>query len=337
MRVLTVNAGSTSLKRHLVQGGEAEVVEGYVPADAVGHRVVHGGDLRLPVVIDAAVEGAIRAATDIAPLHNAPALQAIDRARVELPGVPHVAVFDTGFHATIPEEAATYAIPGSWGVRRLGFHGLSAAWVASQVHAGRLVVCHLGGGCSVTAVRDGRSAETTMGYTPLDGIPMATRSGAVDPGALMHLLRSGRMSLRELDAALEHESGLLALGGSSRVEELEAADDDRSRLALAVFSYRVAAAVAACTVALDGLDAIAFTAGVGERSSHVRAAVCGRLGHLGVRVDETLNLRDDPQIAAADSAVEVHVVRSREELVIARAVERVLAGTAPTPDLGAPS
>ena len=324
MRILTVNAGSTSLKRHLVDGDQARPVDGYVAADAIGHRIVHGGDRRDPAVIDGDVEEAIRAATDIAPLHNRPALKVLADARAALPGVPHVAVFDTGFHATLPDEAATYAIPAEWGVRRLGFHGVSVAWVASQVQVERLVVCHLGGGCSVTAVRDGRSVETTMGYTPLDGIPMATRSGSVDPGALVHLLRSGRLSLQELDSALERSSGLLALGGSDRVEDLEAADDDRSRLALSVFAYRIATAVASCTVALGGLDALAFTAGIGEHSSFVRGAVCARLGHLGVRVDDARNRRGDPQVASADSDVQVHVVQSREELVIAAAVEAVL-------------
>ena len=329
MRVLTVNAGSTSIKRHVVHDGRAEAVGEFTAADAVGHRIVHGGDLRRPALIDGAVEAAIRSASEIAPLHNRPALAALEDARAALPQIPHVAVFDSGFHSTLPPAAATFAVPQEWGVRRLGFHGLSVAWAASQVPVARLVVCHLGGGCSVTAVRDGRSVDTTMGYTPLDGVPMATRPGAVDPGALVHLLRSGRVTLEELDDALEHRSGLLALGGSARVEELEAAGGERAALALEVFCHRVAAAVAACTVSLDGLDALVFTAGVGERSSGVRAGVCARLHHLGVALDEAANRRGDAELTAPGSAVAVHLVHAREELVIAAAVEELLAPPAP--------
>jgi acetate kinase len=224
---------------------------------------------------------------------------------------PHVAVFDTSFHATIPEVASTYALPRRFredhGIRRYGFHGLSVEWAAECVRAERLVVCHLGGGCSVTAVRDGRSVDTTMGFTPLEGVPMATRSGSVDPGALLHLLRQG-ISLDELDRALEHESGLLGLAGSERVEELEQRDDEAARLGLEVFAYRVAGAVAAMSVALGGLDALVFTAGVGEGSELVRSLVCERLGGLG--------------------QFDVFVLHAREDLVAARAA-RALLGLSP--------
>jgi acetate kinase len=183
--VLVVNAGSTSLKLHLVDGGESKAVESFVPCDAVGHRVVHGGSRFVePTVIDDEVKAAIRELTPLAPLHNGPALAAIEDARRELPDVPHVAVFDTAFHATMPEEATHYAVPRQWldwGVRRYGFHGISVEWAASQIRVERLVVCHLGGGSSVTAVLDGRSVETTMGFSPLEGVPMTTRSGSVDP------------------------------------------------------------------------------------------------------------------------------------------------------------
>ena len=186
----------------------------------VGHRVVHGGArFREPAVVDDAVLDAVRELSGLAPLHNGPALAAIADARRALPDVPHVAVFDTAFHATIPAAAATYAVPRvwreEWGVRRYGFHGLSVAWVAERVRVPRLVVCHLGGGCSVTAVLDGKSAATTMGFSPLEGLPMATRSGTVDPGALIYLLRERGLTPQELDEALEHDSGLAALGGST--------------------------------------------------------------------------------------------------------------------------
>jgi acetate kinase len=195
------------------------------------------------------------------------------------------------------------------------------------VRVGRLVVCHLGGGCSVTAVREGRSVDTTMGLTPLEGVPMATRAGSVDPGALLYLLRHG-LTADELDRALEHESGLLGLSGSSgSVRDLERAEDDASLLALEVFAYRVAGAVAAATVALGGLDAVVFTAGIGENSAFVRRSVCGRLGHLGLELDDTANssAAPDAEIASPGSAVRVVVLGAREDLVAARAA-RVLLG-----------
>src|SRR5438093_1437574 len=254
--VLVVNAGSTSLKLSAVREDErSDPVESLdtVPADvdAVGHRIVHGGaSFREPVIVDDEVERSLAALTELAPLHNAPALAALDQARRILPSVPHVAVFDTAFHATLTEEAATYALPRRFreelGIRRFGFHGLSVQWAAERVPVHRLVVCHLGGGCSVTAVEDGRSVDTTMGFTPLEGVPMATRSGSVDPGALLHLLRAGSFDVESLEHALEHESGLLGLSGySSSVEDL--AGDS---LALRVYAYRIAAAVAAMAVPL---------------------------------------------------------------------------------------
>jgi acetate kinase len=285
----------------------------------VGHRIVHGGErYHDPVVVDDEVEAELQALVDIAPLHNRPALQAIRAARRELPSVPHVAVFDTAFHATLPAEASTYALPPrfreEWGIRRFGFHGLSVQWAAEQVRVARLVVCHLGGGCSVTAVRAGRSIDTTMGFTPLEGVPMATRSGSIDPGALLHVLRAGFLSVDELEQALEHESGLAGLGGL---------DDPTG---LAVYTYRIAQAVGAMTVALGGLDALVFTAGVGENSALVRAAICARLGTLTVALDREANERAQPdaEIAAPGSGARIVVLRAREDVVISRAVRAIL-------------
>jgi len=342
--ILVVNAGSTSLKLSVVgEDWRAEPVPSLdaLPAgvEAVGHRVVHGGArFREPVPIDDEVERGLATLTELAPLHNAPALAAIDKARRVLPDVPHVAVFDTAFHATLPEEAATYALPRrfreQWGIRRYGFHGLSVQWAAEQARAPRLVVCHLGGGCSVTAVRDGRSVDTTMGFTPLDGVPMATRSGSVDPGALLYLLRTGALTVEELDQALEHESGLIGLSEiSGQVEELERSGEPTSRLALDVYTHRIAGAVAAMAASLDGLDALVFTAGVGEHSAGVRERVCTRLGFLGVRLDARLNSTANPdaEIAAAGSQVRVIVLRAREELVVARAVRSLLGLRSATP------
>jgi acetate kinase len=337
LAVLVVNAGSTSLKLSVVGENDAsELVESLtavpVGVETVAHRVVHGGPrFREPVVIDAEVERELAALVELAPLHNAPALAALAEARRALPDVPHVAVFDTAFHATIPDFASTYAVPArwreEWGIRRFGFHGLSVQWAAEQVPVARLVVCHLGGGCSVTAVRDGRSVDTTMGFSPLEGVPMATRSGSIDPEIVLHLLRAGKLRLEQAEHALEHESGLLGLSGSSaRVEELEDSEEPDARLALDVFTYRVAGAVAAMTAALGGIDALVFTAGVGEHSADVRARVCERLGFLGVAIDVEANREAtaDADIAAEGSPVRVVVLHAREDVVAARAVRRLL-------------
>jgi acetate kinase len=294
--VLTVNAGSTSLKLSVVEGGSSRPVDEFEPADAVGHRVVHGGARYTePVLIDDEVEEAIDELSRIAPLHNTPALRAIREARAALPDVPHVAVFDTAFHATIPEEASTYAIPRrwrDWGVRRYGFHGIAVQSALAQLDADRIVVCHLGGGCSVTGVRDGSSVDTTMGFSPLEGVPMATRSGSVDPGALIYLLRERELSVEDLDAALEHESGLAALGGL----------DDA--LCFAVYTYRIAGAVAQMAMALGGIDVLAFSGGVGENRADVRDAIAERLAFVGY--------------------FDTRVVPAREDLVIAREVRGLL-------------
>jgi len=275
----------------------ALAVDDYVAADAVGHRVVHGGSRFVePALIDADVVAAIEELRSLAPLHNEPALQAIHVARDAVPGIPHVAVFDTAFHATIPPEAATYAIPArwrtDWGIRRYGFHGLAVQSVAEQVDVERLVVCHLGGGCSVTAVLRGRSVDTTMGFSPLEGVPMRTRSGSVDPGALIHLLRDRGLTVDELDRALEHDSGNSAFG------TLE------DPLGFSVFTYRIAAAVAQMAMALGGIELLAFSGGLGENHAGVRDAVAAHLRFLG--------------------DFDVQVVPAREELVIAAAVEGVL-------------
>jgi acetate kinase len=302
-RVLVVNAGSTSLKLSVVGPDESsEPVESLAVAprdvDAVGHRVVHGGPmLRDPVLVDDDVLAAIRAATPLAPLHNAPALRALDDARRALPNLPHAVVFDTAFHATIPDEASTYAVPRrwreDWGIRRYGFHGLAVASVADRVRVPRLIACHLGGGCSVTAVQDGRSLDTTMGFSPLEGVPMATRSGSVDPGAVLYLLRERGLSADEVDRALEHDSGLAALGGLD------------APLGFAVYTYRVALAAAAMAAALGGVDVLSFSGGVGENRADVREAVARRLRFAG--------------------SFRVEVVPAREDVIVARAVRALLA------------
>jgi acetate kinase len=289
--VLVVNAGSTSLKLHLVSGEQATPVESFdVRCDAVGHRIVHLGELVVEAaVIDDDVLRAIERGAEIAPLHNRPALAAIASAQAALPDVPHVAVSDSWFHSTMLDEARRYAVPWPEIVRH-GFHGLAVESVVDQVQASRLVVCHLGGGCSVTAVKEGRSLDTTMGLTPLEGVPMVTRSGSVDPGALLYLLRGGA-TVDELDHTLNEESGLTALGGL---------DDP---FVVAYFAYHVAKAVAAMAAVLGGVDVIAFSGGIGEHRADVREAVLARVAFLGA---------------------DARVVPAHEELVIARQVRRAL-------------
>ncbi len=310
---------------------------------AVAHRVVHGGpDFVEPVVIDEGAIAAIHALEKLAPLHNAPALAGIEEARRLLPGVPHVAVFDTAFHATIPARAATYAVPrrwrAEWGIRRYGFHGISVEWsvgraaelVGRPAEELRIVVCHLGGGSSVTAVRDGRSVDTTMGFSPLEGIPMNSRSGSVDPGALVYVLREHGLSVDELDHALNHDSGVIALaGGGAGLREIEAAaqaGDADARLAVDVYVHRLAGAIAAMAAAAGGIDVLVFTAGIGEKSPSIRAETCVRLAFLGIEIEEDVNAdaTPDADLAAAEARVRVLVIRAREELVAARAARGLL-------------
>jgi acetate kinase len=347
--VLVVNAGSTSIKLHLVvESGESEAIDELDAVDeesieAVAHRVVHGGPVfRDPVAIDAAVRKQIFELESLAPLHNAPALRGIERAEAAFPNLPQVAVFDTGFHQTMPTEAAVYPLPPrwrqEWGVHRYGFHGLSVAWsarrapelLAHRADGLRLVVCHLGGGCSVSAVRDGRSVDTTMGFSPLEGVPMATRSGSVDPGALIYLMREQGVGVEDLEHALNFESGLrgLAGGSGSMLELVRAAQggDANAGLAIDVFAHRLAGAVAMMAASAAGLDALVFTAGIGENSALVRDRVCRRLRFLGVELDPARNQEAEPdcELTAPGSKVRVLVIRAREEVVAAEAARALL-------------
>jgi acetate kinase len=269
------------------------------------------------------------ALSELAPLHNAVEVRVIDDARRLLPDVPHVAVFDTAFHATIPDVNALYAVPRrwveEWGIRRYGFHGLSVQWASERVGVARLVVCHLGAGCSVTAVLDGRSVATTMGFSPLEGVPMATRSGSIDPAIPLFLIRTGRLEVQQVERALEEESGLLGVSGiSARVEELERSADPAARKALELFEHAVAVAVAALVVSLGGLDALVFTGGVGERSAGVRAGVCAKLGFLGVALDEVKNAQAEPDAEIGSGPVSVQLIHAREDVVAAREARRAL-------------
>jgi acetate kinase len=363
-RILVVNAGSSSLKLRVLDAADAlvasadlppprgpedgpavaEAVAGFGALDAVGHRIVHGGTAFLgPVRLDERVAARITALTSLAPLHHPKALAALAAVAAAIPDVPAVASFDTAFHAAIPAAAATYALPAPWrrrwDLRRYGFHGLSHAYATRRaaellgVPASdlRLVTCHLGAGASLAAVRGGRSVDTTMGFTPLEGLVMATRSGTVDPGLVLWLADHVGMPPAELAATLEHRSGLLGLAGTADMREIlagAAGGRPEARLALDVYLHRLRASIAAMTASLGGLDAIVFTGGVGERSAPIRAMAAEGLGYLGIQLDPGRNESGDPdrEVGAPAAPVRALVVVSREDLQIAGEVRGVLSG-----------
>jgi acetate kinase len=308
--------------------------------DAVGHRIVHGGTrFREPVILDEDVMRELEDLVELAPLHQPKSLAAAAAVSAVLPEVPAVACFDTAFHATLPAAAATYALPAAWRerweLRRYGFHGLSHAWAArrSAQLLGRselrLVTCHLGAGASLAAVRAGRCLDTTMGFTPLEGLVMATRSGSVDPGLLLWLLEREDVTVGEMAESLEHESGLLGLAGTGDMREVVSGatgGEPDAELAFAVYVHRLRAGIAAMAAAIDGLDALVFTGGVGERAPAVRARAVADLGFLGVTVDPDANeqVNGDRDIGRPDARVRVLVVQSREDLEIGRMVRSVL-------------
>ena len=362
MRILVVNAGSSSLKLRLLGAGDAIEQSADLPAgpdgidtaalagalrdwaepDAVGHRVVHGGTTFTgPVLIDDAVREQLRELTDLAPLHQPRSLAALDAVTALLPGVAAVASFDTAFHATIPAAAATYAVPREWrrryAIRRYGFHGLSHAYCSRRAAALvgrppadlRIITCHLGAGASLAAVLDGRSVDTTMGFTPLEGLVMATRSGTVDPGLVLWLEEHEHFPPHEIATALEQHSGLLALAGTGDMREVEAAadrGDPDARLAIDVYIHRLAGGVAAMGAAAGGVDVLAFTGGVGEHSAAVRRRAAGRLSFLGVAIDARRNdaVRGDGDITADGASARTLVIAAREDLQIAGEVRGLL-------------
>ena len=365
MRVLVVNAGSSSLKLRLLDGDDLLLAQHDLPAfrgraegpalaaalsdlpapDAIGHRIVHGGiRYQTAVRLDARVLQDLSALSDLAPLHQPAALEAHALVERALPGLPSVGCFDTAFHATLPAAAFTYALPRlwreRWPLRRFGFHGLSHAYAARRAAEllGRpaeelhLVTCHLGAGASLCAVEAGRSIDTTMGFTPLEGLVMATRAGSVDPGLLLWLLEHERLETGALAHALEYESGLAGLAGSADMREVLARSehgDGDATLALEVYVHRLRAGIAAMAVTLDGLDALVFTGGVGEHATAVRARTAEGLGLLGVALDSDRNTSSntDADIGAPDARVHTLVVTAREDLEIARQVRRLLGET----------
>jgi acetate kinase len=367
--VLVVNAGSSSLKLSVVGADgessdeheiarwdgspDAPALVDYLgqlgdserPPEAVGHRVVHGGTLyTTATMLDDAVKAGIAGLTSLAPLHQPRALAGIEAASSVFGSLPQVACFDTSFHATLPAEASTYPLPAAWlsrfGLRKFGFHGLSHGYAANRAtemleitepQQFRAVTCHLGAGSSLAAVQGGRSVETTMGFTPVDGLVMATRPGSIDPGMLIWL--AYRLPLADIAEGLEHGSGLAALAGlrdgTGDMRQVIAAADRGDRaagLALGVHTHRLVASVAAMAAAMNGIDALVFTGGIGEHAPVVRSRACAGLEFLGVAIDQERNLAvsGDVDITAADAQVRTLVVSAREDLEIARQVRLVL-------------
>jgi acetate kinase len=302
----------------------------------VGHRVVHGGlEFMAPTTVDAAILGRLERYIPLAPLHQPHNLAAIRLMLQRLPDVPEIACFDTAFHRTVPEVAQLFALPPRFaeaGVRRYGFHGLSYEYVASvlpsidaRAAAGRTVVFHLGNGASMCAMHAGRSVATTMGFTAVEGLPMGTRSGSLDPGVLLFLFDEFGLSVREIERLLYQESGLLGMSGlSSDMRELLASDEAAARMAVDVFVYRARRELGSLAAALGGLDAIVFTAGIGENQPEVRRRICVDAGWLGVEIDEEANARGEQRISAPDSRVAAYVLPTDEELMIARHVGALL-------------
>ena len=346
MRVLVVNAGSSSLKlrllgaddrvlgtRDLAPGADVGgALDELGEADAVGHRIVHGGErFSAPAVIDDEVTAALEELTALAPLHQPKSLAALAAVREARPRLPAVACFDTAFHAGLPAAASTYALPAAWRerwpLRRYGFHGLSHAWASRRAGSGRVVTCHLGAGASLAAVRDGRCVDTTMGFTPLEGLVMATRSGSVDPGLLLWLLEHTGMTERELAEALEHESGLRGLAGSADMRDVLAAaerGEPDAVLALDVYVHRLRAGIGAMAAALGGLDTLVFTGGVGEHAPEIRARAAAGLSFLGIAVDPERNTTGAEDLTARGATARTLVVEAREDLEIARGVRAAL-------------
>ena len=373
LRVLVLNPGSSTLKAAVLEppgraalatatvewGADATRVAsrasavadvlgaveaaGVAPAsiNAVGYRVVHGGTRFVdPTLIEDSTVVAIDELAELAPLHNRIAAETIRAARQTLPGIPHVAAFDTAFHANLPPAGYRYPVPEAWfrdwGIRRFGFHGLSVAWSVARaaellgrpVDGLRLVIAHLGSGCSVTAVDGGRSVDTSMGMTPLEGLMMGTRAGSIDPGILLALIRDQRISEAGLEDVLEHRSGLLGLSGrSADIRELlvaEAAGDDAAALAIELFVRRAAAGIAAAATCLPAIDAVVLTGGIGENSGRMRARIVASLAVLGIPPIPDADVDEDEVLTDAARTPAVLRIRAREDVVIADAVRSVL-------------
>src|SRR6202521_2638990 len=321
---------------HSLWSGETQAISGPSDIDVVGHRVVHGGPQHFePSVVTAKVKSAIESVSAFAPLHNRAELEGIEIVTKLLGPVPQIAVFDTGFHRMMPLSAATYPGPYEWfeqGIRRYGFHGINHQYCAQRaaqllgknLNSLKLVTCHLGNGCSLAAILEGRSVDTTMGFTPLDGLMMGTRSGSVDPGILTYLMRQRQLSGQQLDEILNQKSGLLGISGvSGDMRQVVGAMKDghsRAKLSFEIFVHRLQAGIGAMIAVLGGIDGLVFSAGIGENSPEMRAAACANFKFLGLKLDTAKNAKPsaDQDISLSDSAVRVLIVRAQEDWAIAR-------------------
>jgi acetate kinase len=361
MRILVLNAGSSSIKLRLLEADDSVALsqdldtEGFRGQatleqalrdpgfEAVGHRVVHGGSLfSSAVLITEEIREQIASLAELAPLHQVAALDGIDHARKAFPNLPHVACFDTAFHSDMPAAASTYAVPLRWrealGVRRYGFHGLSHAYASRRaaemigrpLDSLRIVTCHLGAGASLTAVARGRSVDTTMGFTPLEGLVMATRSGSIDPSIPMWLQDRG-LTLTEIREGLERNSGLTGLAGTPDMREVltrATEGDSEAILARDVYVHALQGGVARMAASMHGIDVLVYTGGVGEHSSEIRSTAAAGLGFLGVRIDEAHNrqAKGDTDISAPGASVRAVMIMAREDLQIAREIRALLPG-----------
>jgi len=321
---------------HAIWSGKTQSVVSASEIDAVGHRVVHGGPrYKEPALITQEVKSAIASASEFAPLHAGAELEGMEIVEDLLGSITQVAVFDTGFHRNMPLPSAVYPGPYEWferGIRRYGFHGINHQYCAARaatllrrdLASLKLVTCHLGAGCSLAAISEGRSIDTTMGFTPLEGLMMGTRSGSVDPGILTFLMRQDRLPAEEIDEMLNQKSGLLGISGvSGDMREILAGmkqGHQRARLAFDIYAHRLRAGIGAMVAVLGGIDALVFTAGVGENSPEVRSVACGKLEFLGLKLDEEANAQvsADGDIATPDSQARILVIRAQEDWAIAR-------------------
>ncbi len=348
--VIENHASALKIIMDLLVQADNDHLQSLSEIEAVGHRVVHGGEtFKDSVLIDEDVEEAIQQAFDIAPLHNPPNLQGIRAAKSHLPDIPHVAVFDTAFHHSIPQHAFLYGIPNRlyrrYKIRRYGFHGTSHYYVSRQYHkltgepkkGSKVITCHLGNGGSITAIKDGNSYDTSMGFTPLEGLVMGTRSGDIDPSILFYLIEKEELSLANVHALLNKHSGLLGLSGyAADMRELleEAADGDRRcNEAIDVFCYRAKKYIGSYIASLNGVDAIIFTGGIGENAPQIRSKILENLDGLGVEVDETKNqdIPEDKIISSQQSKTKVFVIPTNEELVIAIDAAKIATAARQTP------
>lgn len=314
--------------------GETQVIEGPSAIERIGHRIVHGGaEFEEPTPITAVVKEQIRQLIPLAPLHNPADLEGIEWMEKFFPSVLQIGVFDTAFHATMPEMVKTYPVPWDWkekGIQRYGFHGISHQYCAERAasllkqdsHDLKIINCHLGNGCSLCAIKDGKSYETTMGLTPLEGLMMGTRCGSIDPGILLYLMREHQVSLEELDYNLNFASGLIGIGGSSDMRELLAKKQEKCvELALQMFVHRLKTSIGALAVSLEGFNVLSFTGGIGENAPLIREETCEGLECLKIAIDKTLNgsCKPDIEITGSSSSIHVLVIHTREEWMIARA------------------